>query len=186
LQQFDAGYRFDPEQNKSFPFRGQGIKIPAFEELLMKFPGKFWCVEIKQNSAELVHESVKLLLKHNLMNVCVIGSKHHLVSDTMRRHYAGTPRFFSQREIVLSYLDFKRGATPAADPDGVASLPIEKKCGMDFTEPGYIRYLHDKKVRVYYWTVNDSMKMDQLARRGADGLISDDPASAVNFFQARN
>lgn len=183
LQKFDAGFHFDPEKNKSFPFRGQGIKIPSFEELLGTFSGKYWCVEIKQNSPELVHETVKLLKKYKLMNDCVIGSKHHLISETMRQYYPQTPRFYSQREIVLSYLDYKRGASPKPDPYGVASLPIEKKCGMDFTEAGYIDYLHAKNARVYYWTVNAAETMEKLAARKADGLIGDDPSFAASVFR---
>ncbi len=183
LQKLDAGFRFDPRQDKSFPFRGQGVKIPSFENLLKAFPGKFWCVEIKQNSPELVHETVKLLQKYGCLKSCVIGSKHHKISETMKNFYPETPRFYSKRDMVLSYLDFKKGTAPKPDPFGTASMPFEKKCGMDFSDPGFIRFLHAKGVKVYFWTVNKPEEMRRLAKNGADGLITDDPALAAQTFK---
>lgn len=179
LQAFDAGFGFDPKQDKSFPFRGQGVKIPRFEELLEKYPGKHLSVEIKQNSVELVHESLKLLARYKYLERCVVGSKHHQVWETMKKFYADIPRFFSRQEIVYNYLDYKRGASPALDPFAVASLPVEKKCGMDFKAGSFIDYLHAKKINVFYWTVNDPETMLELAKNNADGIISDDPALAA-------
>lgn len=182
LHQLDAGFRFDPRQDKSFPFRGQGIKIPSFEELLESFTGKSWCVEIKQNSAELVHKAVKLLEKKGGLRDCVIGSMHHLVSETMRRDYSGIPRFFSQRDMVGAYFDFKRGISPQKDAFAAASMPPRARCGLRFDEPGFIEYLHAKQTRVFYWTINDEIEMKRLAGLGADGLITDDPALGRKVF----
>ncbi len=183
LQKFDAGFHFDPKQDKSFPFRGQGIKIPSFEDLLKSFPGKHWCVEIKQNSADLVHQSVKLLKKYDSLGDCVIGSKYHRISETMQKFYPELPRFFSKRDMVMNFLDFKKGGTPKADPSGVASMPVRVQCGMDFTSAAFIQYLHAKKVTVYFWTVNDEKTMLRLKQNGADGIITDDPVFAAGVLR---
>lgn len=34
LKELDAGYRFTPDGGATFPFRGQGIKVPTLEEVI--------------------------------------------------------------------------------------------------------------------------------------------------------
>ncbi len=178
LQNLDAGFGFDPQQDKSFPFRGQGVKIPRFEEVLEKYAGKHLSVEIKQNSLELVHESLKLLTRYKCLENCVVGSKHHRVWETMKKFYPSIPRFLSRREIILSFLDFKGGVSPRQDPSAVASLPVQKQCGMNFKAGSFIDYLHARKMKVFFWTVNERETIEELIRAKADGIISDDPAFA--------
>jgi glycerophosphoryl diester phosphodiesterase len=62
LQKHDAGYWFDPQKNKSYPFRGKGLRIPSFEQLLAAFPDKHLCVEIKEKEPA-VTDSVMALIK---------------------------------------------------------------------------------------------------------------------------
>ena len=39
LRGFDAGYRFTPDRGETFPFRGRGVRIPTFEEVLAAVGG---------------------------------------------------------------------------------------------------------------------------------------------------
>lgn len=183
LQTLDAGFGFDPQQDKSFPFRGQDVKIPHFEELLEKYAGKHLSVEIKQNSVDLVHEALRLLTRYKCLENCVVGSKHHQVWETMKKFYPEIPRFFSRREIILNFLDFKRGLTPQPDPYAVASLPVQKQCGMNFKAGSFIDYLHARKIKVFFWTVNDGETILDLTRAKADAIISDDPGFASQILR---
>lgn len=183
LQTLDAGFGFDPKQDKTFPFRGQGVKIPRFEELLEKYADKHLSVEIKQNSVELVHEAMRLLARYKCLEKCVVGSKHHRVWETMKKFHPEIPRFFSRREIILNFTDFKRGGPAPEDPFAVASLPVEKKCGMNFAAGDFIEHLHKRKMKVFFWTVNDRQTVRELAKHGADGIISDDPAFAAEALK---
>lgn len=184
LQTFDAGFGFDPKQDKTFPFRGQGVKIPRFEELLEKYAGKHLSVEIKQNSPELVHEALRLLARYKCLEKCVVGSKHHRVWETLRKFHPEIPRFFSRREIILSFMDFKGAASAPEDSFAVASLPVKKQCGMNFKADSFIDYLHKRKIKVFFWTVNDRETIRELAKNGADGIISDDPAFAAEALKS--
>src|SRR6185437_92141 len=51
LQRLDAGFRFTRDGGRSFPFRGRGITIPAFEVVLSAFPDLPMIVEIKTRDA---------------------------------------------------------------------------------------------------------------------------------------
>lgn len=175
LKTLDAGFWFDPQKNKNFPQRGKGIEIPSFAELLKTFPDKNLCVEIKEKEIPLTDAVMALIKQHHFPERCIVGSKHDAVSRRMREKYPATARFWSSREIVMAYLDFKRGATPKEDPRSVASMPLER-CGLDFSNAGFIQYLHAKRVRVFYWTIDDVGMIRTLAERKADGIITNDPA----------
>jgi glycerophosphoryl diester phosphodiesterase len=47
----------------------------------------------------------------------------------------------------------------------------------------FIRAAHAAGKRVFVWTVNDSMTMALMVIRGADGLITDEPATARRVLQ---
>jgi glycerophosphoryl diester phosphodiesterase len=54
LEAFDAGYTFTTDGGKSFPFRGQGLRIPTLEKALQEFPQHFFNIEIKDSRPEAV------------------------------------------------------------------------------------------------------------------------------------
>ena len=178
LANFDAGYCFDPKKSGSFLFRGKALRIPTFEDILLSFPTQTLLVEIKPKSRELVHACMKLIVKHGRAKDVIVGSQHHAVSDEMKKSYPDILRFYSQREIVIAYLNFQRGAKISVDKTAVASMPLEK-CGLNFSDPKFIAYLHTHQIQAYYWTINDPRTVLRLARDGADGIISDDPEQAL-------
>lgn len=178
LKGWDAGYFFDPDQQKKFPFRGKGIKIPTLEELFSEFPDRSFAVEIKENSAPLVHAVMDLVRKYKLESRVVAGSKHDLVSKTLKEHFPRNPRFLSQREILSVVADYKRKITDREkDPFAVASMPT-KRAGFPLDDARIIDYFHSRKMKVYFWTINDAAALKALAEKGADGLVTDHPGLA--------
>lgn len=49
-----------------------------------------------------------------------------------------------------------------------------------------IRRAHRNNIEIYVWTVNDPIDISTMASRGADGLITDDPATARQVIQQRH
>ena len=52
LQSFDAGYRFTPDGGRTFPFRGQGVRIPTIDEVFAAFPTIRLTIELKTAAAQ--------------------------------------------------------------------------------------------------------------------------------------
>jgi glycerophosphoryl diester phosphodiesterase len=50
----------------------------------------------------------------------------------------------------------------------------------------FIRRAHDRNKEVYIWTVNDPISMSVFVGRGADALITDEPALARDVFHLRS
>ena len=47
LKQLDAGARFSPDGGRTFPFRGQGLSIPTFDEMLARYASIPLLIEVK-------------------------------------------------------------------------------------------------------------------------------------------
>ena len=179
LEKFDAGYFFDPDKTGSFPERGKGHRIPTFEAMLAEFKTQNLCVEIKDSSEETTRKTVTLLKKYGADDRAVVGSKHWIVSHTMKENYPEIKRFLSKKEFVMHYLNYKSGGTTIEkDPRAVASMPLEA-CGLAFGNKEFIDYLHVLGISAFYWTINNPLVMKELSKRGADGIITDNPKLGV-------
>ena len=51
ILEVDAGARFSPDAGRTFPLRGQGIRIPLLSEVLSAFPSTPFIIEIKTSAA---------------------------------------------------------------------------------------------------------------------------------------
>lgn len=153
---------------------GNGFRIPSLEEVLRHFKARTLAVEIKDKSAELVHAVMNLIQKYKADH-CIAGSKHFLVSKTLREYYPRQARFLSQREIVQNFIASRVSKIPEEKDSGaVASMPLEG-CGMHFDDPAFLDWLHRKEIKIYFWTINDPQEIRRLASAGADGIITDHP-----------
>ena len=185
LKALDAGFHFSPSPS-SFPFRGKGIQIPTLEEVLSRFPEQFLAVEIKEKDISCLHQVMALIEKYGAHPRCVVGSKHHTISQEMQQRYPSTLRFCSQREVVRLYFDFKTGKLESKkDPCAVASMPFQN-CGIRFDDKGFIDYLHERRIPSFFWTVNDPELMKTLSLKKADGIITDYPARLREVLAQRS
>ncbi|HXV27393.1 MAG TPA: glycerophosphodiester phosphodiesterase family protein [bacterium] len=177
LQNFDAGYYFDPTGKGLFPERGKDIKIPTFEEVLTRFSGRQLAVEIKAKSSELTHRAMDLLKKHHALENAVVGSKHHKVFQTLRNHYPHSRSFCSIRKVLKLFLESRRKKHKVVkEPMIVASMPM-RFLKIHFDTPRWINYLHSKEIQVLFWAFQNPRTIPHLIQKGADGLVVDDPAS---------
>ena len=152
------------------------FNIPTLEEVFEAFPGKSFAIEVKENSAELTRTVMGLVNKFKAGPRVIVGSKHHAVFEEMRKNFPGVPRFASQRVVIAAIVDFKRGVkNPSEDPLTAASIPVER-LGFRLDQERLIRYFHRKKMRLFFWTINDALSMKALWARGADGIITNHPA----------
>jgi glycerophosphoryl diester phosphodiesterase len=153
---------------------GQGFKIPTLEELLKSFPTHPLAVEIKPGSEALTHCVIEMLRKFHNPDLCIVGSKHHEVSKTMRIHYPKIRRFCSQQDVFKLMAESKiKLVKSGEDPAATASIPTSCK-GFPFNTSDWIDFLHQKKTRVFFWTINDADSARHLSRIGADGIITND------------
>ena len=176
LKTLDAGYYFDPAKNDSFPCRGKDYRIPALEELFTAFPDKLFSVEIKPKSKPLTRKVMEMISRFDAVSRSVVGSKHHAVAQELMQNYPDTARFASRSDVCRLLYDFRVKKKSRNDTHLVVSIPLHS-WGFELDRKDWIDFLHDHGIRVFYWTINDEKTAADLALKGADGIISDDPGT---------
>lgn len=181
IKALDAGFRFDPQGNGGFPFRGKDVTIPTLEEVITTFPDRGFFIEIKDRGREVAERVLEVISRTGCRPGWVVGSFH---GPTMRefRSRAGSSieTFLAEDEVIFAQAAFRLGFKKVRLPGRFASLP-RAKYGFSLDTAAWIEFLHRHGVRVYYWTVNEKEEMKELASRGADGIITDWPDRLVNL-----
>lgn len=170
LQALDAGYRFSgPEGGHGF--RGSGVKVPLFEEVLEAFPHTRLNVDAKDLEAAprlvgLVHE------RGEEGRVLLASATEE--GRARRFDYRG-PASASRRQIRLFYMAHRLPMggpyTPRTD---ALQVPFRWE-GRQVTTPRFVREAHRRNLPVHVWTVDDPETMRTLLAWGADGIQTDRP-----------
>jgi len=175
LKKLDAGFRFNPSGYQTFPFRGKGLEIPTLEEVLRKFPDRGLAIEIKSRSKDLIRPILDLAARYGQTEKIVVGSLQDDVFLELEKIAPPFRLFTSKKKVIRLLAEYYiRRKRPKKEPSLVASMPVRSRY-FDLKKKSWIDWLKSKNVAVYYWTVNDPALMEELVRRGADGLMSDDP-----------
>ncbi len=170
-RELDAGFRF-PGTNGGTPWRGRGVRLPLFEEVLEAFPGARMIVEPK--AAETAGPLVRLIRAAGAERRVLVGAEFE---DTRSgaRGYSG-PWGASRRQVVPFWVLQLLGAAgrwhaPAADG---FQLP-ERSGRLRVVTPALLRAARAVNMPVYVWTVDDPADMRRLLDWGTDGIMTDRP-----------
>jgi glycerophosphoryl diester phosphodiesterase len=172
LKRLDAGAKFTSDGGQSFPWRGRGVTVSTFDQIVEALPKSLPCIiELKTPAAtELLRQAVR---RHDMAARIIVAG------------------FDPQSTRPLRGADFALGAST---PDVVALLPpallrqratpkhVQALCipqrwnGLPVPIAALARSLRGSGAVIHVWTVNQPAQALQLWRCGVQGIISDDPA----------
>lgn len=170
LQELDAGYRFvDPEGNTSY--RGTGVAIPRFEDVLEDLPTARINVETKDGRS--APGLVDIIQRHGAQERILVAAEW----EKNRRSvvsYEG-PWGASRRDLVWFFLlihtPLGRFYTPTCD---ALQIP-ETHQGIRLLSPRFLREAHARNLPIHVWTVDDPDDMRRMLAMGVDGIQTDRP-----------
>jgi len=170
LSRLDAGYRFlDLEGHPSF--RGTGVRIPRFAEVLEALPHTRMNVDAKAPAA--ARPLLELILAHGAEHRVLFASEHERGRGD-RLGYPG-PVSASRRQVQLFYLLHRLpGGGPYCPRTDALQVPWVWE-GRQVTTPRFIREAHRRNLPVHVWTVDDPQGMKTLLDWGADAIQTDRP-----------
>lgn len=181
LRGLDAGYHFTPDGGRSFPYRGQGIRIPTLDEVVAEMGDVPLVVELKTSSAQLPLQRVleATRCEHRL---CVAGEQSSFISRF--KEYVG-PRSIARESMLRFYVLHRSGLAKLWRPDAnVANIPPTWR-GRRLVTPELVRDLHERGLAVHVWTVNAVDEMHRLLEIGVDGIITDFPDRLARVLHER-
>lgn len=178
LQSLDAGYRFT-DVDGGHPFRGRGLRVPTFDEVLTAFPDLPFVAEIKAGPAQA--PLLETIRAHRAADRVVVAGMEH-ADRSLFRDYPGAVsatvreiwRFYTLHRLRLSRLWPKRAdvfQVPELHPWNGSEADGARR----IVTPRFVRDADRKGVPVHVWTVNEAGAMTRLLEWGVDGLITDRP-----------
>jgi glycerophosphoryl diester phosphodiesterase len=170
LLELDAGWHFKDARGRT-SFRGRGVRVPLFEEILESFPGTRLNVEAKDARAAL--GLTRLIRRHGAAHRVLVAAEH----ERNRRDARGYPgpwgasawqlrTFWALHTTPLSGL-----YTPRAD---IFQVPFTWK-GRQIVTERFLVEAHRRNIPVHVWTVDEESLMRRLLDMGVDGIQTDRP-----------
>lgn len=189
LKRLDAGHRFTPDHGRTFPFRGEGLRIPTLDEAVAAAGDLPLIVEVKSPGAgRALGDWLRTRRQDaptgpdDLDRFIVGGFEKDAVAPA-----AAEARWqcATRRDLVPFILAGKVGLRwplrPAID---AIMLPI-RKGPLRLVTRRFVRQAHDRGLGIFVWTVNRHDVMRALFDLGVDGLISDVPARVRRVLDER-
>src|SRR5207249_8341911 len=170
IERLDAGFRF--VRDGTYPFRGQGVRVPSLEELLEEFPDVPLNIEIKQTEPSLEPAVVSLLERKGALERSLLAAEDDQIMRRIRSHASGLATSASFGEVrdffERCFADRFEGYAPEA-----RALQIPERFGdIDLVGAQTLAAARRFGLEMHVWTVNEESAIDRLLRLGVDGVMS--------------
>lgn len=170
IRELDAGHAFvDPEGRPSF--RGRGVRIPRFEDVLETFPRMRLNVDVKTPDA--ARGLVEIVRRHGAQSRVLVAAERERHRASVRDYEGpwGATRSQIRRFWLLERVGLSALFVSRAD---VLQVP-ELWEGRRIVTPGFVRAAHRRNLPVHVWTVDEEDDMRRLLTWGVDGIQTDRP-----------
>jgi glycerophosphoryl diester phosphodiesterase len=185
IKGLDAGYRFTRDGGKTYPHRGQGVAVPALEEVYEEFPGVQVNVEIKEDQPDIEQAVSQVIEEAEATDRTLVVSGNSGIIRRFREASGGrVATGSSAMEIavfeLLRRLRLSRFLRPSYSalqvPEGYRNI-------LRLVTPTFVRAAHQLGVRVDVWTVNTEPDMRRVLGYGVDGIMTDRPDILAQLLQ---
>ena len=177
LQQLDAGYQFTRD-GRDFPYRGQGVRLPALETVLQRFPSAACNIEVKQEDPPIVDEVVRIIKRSDAAHRVLLAAEQDSIMVCIRERAAGIATSFAAGEVADFVARVQASNFEGYHPLGRA-LQVPPRFGeIEIITAESVEAAHRCGLEAHAWTINDRQKMEALLALGVDGIMSDLPGLA--------
>jgi glycerophosphoryl diester phosphodiesterase len=185
ISELDAGFRYTAD-GRSFPYRGQGARIPTLESVLRELPGCCFNIEIKQEDPPIVERVFDVLRRCHAIDRTLLAAEHHSIMERIRSIGRGSAVTSMSAVEVADFIDrlAKNDWQGYTMPAQAAQIPCAYD-GIELVTQESIDALHRYGCEVHVWTINDSDEIDRLLDLGVDGIMSDLPGLVAQAVKRR-
>ncbi len=170
LKALDAGYHFRDLDGET-SFRGLGVSIPRFDDVLEAFPDTRLNVDTKcRKVAEPLTEIIRRHRAHDRVLIAAEVETHRRAV----RGYGG-PWGASRRDIGLFWSAGHLRLTPWFRPRFDALQVPEVWHGIRVVTPRFVSEAHRLNLAVHVWVVDREQDMNRLLAWGVNGIQTDRP-----------
>lgn len=184
LRALDAGAHFSTDGGRTFPWRGRGVGVPSFDELIESLPRTMPCIiELKTAAAT---EPLRAAIRRHAIGARVIVAGFERDATRPLRG-SGIALGACTADVVALTARAMLGLRARAAPYRALCIPTRWH-GLPVPIVALARALRGSTTVMHVWTINDTAQAQRLWRMGVQGILSDDPqrmlaaraAAAVN------
>jgi glycerophosphoryl diester phosphodiesterase len=181
----DAGWHFT-QDGRTFPYRGQGVRIPRLSEVLAAYPAVPLNIEIKQGEPAIVEAVLDVLRAGDALDRTLLAAEHDDIMQAIRTAVGDRIATGMSVGDVLSFFDrLSRDDWQGYTPPGRALQVPPEHGGVEIVTPAFVAAAHRVGLEVHVWTINDATEIERLLALGVDGLMSDLPGLIVTALAKR-
>ena len=175
VQALDGAYRWTPDGDRTFPYRGQGVTIPTLAEVLDALPGARLSVELKPEASAFAKALCALIDEKQAEPRVLVASQDTAAVETFRAACPAVATGATADEAVR----FVRSTVVPLVPDAripalMLQLP-ERYRGIPVLSESVVSGAHAQGVQVHAWTINEEADMRRVLALGVDGIVTDRP-----------
>ncbi|MEP6780242.1 MAG: glycerophosphodiester phosphodiesterase [Gemmatimonadaceae bacterium] len=174
LQQLDAGANFTMDNGRTFPYRGRGIGVPTFDEVVETIRDLPMIIELKTTAAtEPIRQAVA---RHNIAKRVIVAS---FISEAVHPlRGAGFPLGCSSSDAMRLLPRAILGLDATPKQFETVNIPPTWN-GLAVPLRRMARSLRAVGIPIHVWTVNEPSEAHGYWDAGVRGIISDDPAAIL-------
>jgi glycerophosphoryl diester phosphodiesterase len=183
LEKLDAGYNWTNDGGKTFPFRGQGVKIPTLREVFEEFPNTIINIEPKHDTPSPVKPLCDLIIEFKRTDKVIVGSFHDGVLEDFRQNCKEVATSASPSEASGFLARYEVGLDDNYTPK-MQALQIPQRIGsFEIVTRDYLKAARKKHLQVHVWTINKTEDMKRLIDLGVDGIMTDYPDRLLEILK---
>lgn len=175
IKTLDAGYNWTPDGGLTYPYRGQGIRVPTLEEVFQAFPGYRMNIEIKQTEPSIAVALCDLIRQYHMLDRVLVASFHAQAMSEFRTACPEVATSMHEAEIRPLYFLARVGLAGLVSPTAQAVQVPEYWGSIHVLVPSFVRGAQRRGVQVHAWTINQPADMQRMLDLGVDGIITDYP-----------
>ncbi|NNG17763.1 MAG: glycerophosphodiester phosphodiesterase [Gemmatimonadales bacterium] len=170
LLEADAGATFSPDNGRTFPWRGKGVRVPTLAQVLESIPQLPLLIEIKEPRGQ--EEVRRVLEAHRCDERSVVASADRRALAVFRNGLFALGA--GRREIVRLYLGSWVGGAPRVASYQALSVP-ENYRSLTIPTAKFVSSARRLGCPVHVWTVDDPALARRLWRRRVSGIVTNVP-----------
>lgn len=184
IKQFDAAYNFTTDDGQTFPYRGQGFRVPTLEELFQAFPDKRFGIEIKQTEpVETAKRFCALIRQYHMEEGVLVSSFRQENMNEFRKQCPEVATSATEDEVRPFFFASLLGLTRAFTPNYNSMQVPEEAAGFHILTPQFVAAAHERGLPVQPWTINEEADLKRILALGVEGINTDNPDRLLALLQ---
>ncbi len=175
IKSLEVGGNWTQDDGESYPYLGQGLRVPTLAEVFYLFPDWPMNIEIKQAEPSMAQPLCDMIRRFNMSEKVMVPAFNDEAIVEFRATCPEVATAGSSNEVrnfvLLNFAYLSNLLSPVYQAFQVP----EKSSGIPVVIPHFVNSAHERNLQVHVWTVNDPHDMQRFIDMGVDGIMSDRP-----------